>query len=75
LCGDIDGDGQVTGKDVLAEALARFGSVDLRDDLNGDARVNAADVVLVAKQLGRSCSPTTDNLRGRSIKRFPLPEM
>ncbi len=56
-CGDLDGDGRVTWRDVVIEALAvLLRRTDPRYDINRDGRVTAADLVSLATRLGRVCS-------------------
>ena len=60
VCGDVDGDGRVTWRDIVAEALAlRFGRYDSRYDVNRDGRVNFEDLVIVVHQLGRPCTSSS----------------
>ena len=55
-CGDVDGDGRVTARDVLAEGLAvLFSRNNPRYDINHDGRVNLVDLLIVIMHLGRSC--------------------
>ena len=55
-CGDIDGDGRVTLRDLVTEALAiLFRRQDPRFDINHDGRVNIGDLMLMMSQLGKSC--------------------
>jgi hypothetical protein len=55
-CPDLDGDGRVTIRDVLAVvrrmAQRRF---DPRYDVNGDGRVDFRDVLIVVRAMGRRC--------------------
>jgi hypothetical protein len=53
----VTGDGRVTIADVLAEARAIMrGSTNSLYDINHDGRVNNADLQIIARQLGRSCT-------------------
>ena len=55
-CGDVDGYGRVTWRDVLIEGLAvLLRRNDPRFDINHDARVNVKDLLIVTGQLGRIC--------------------
>ncbi len=55
-CADLNGDGRVTGIDVLIELLeTRKKHAPARYDFNGDGRVDAKDVIIVARQLGHRC--------------------
>lgn len=55
-CADVTGDGRVTLRDVLAMALRiLFRRYDPAFDLNGDGRLDRADLRIVVSQLGRMC--------------------
>ena len=55
-CADLDGDGRVTVRDVLAEGIAvLFGRNNPRYDINNDGRVNLVDLLIVIMHVGRPC--------------------
>ena len=55
-CGDLDGDGRVTARDVLIEAVAvLFSSNNPRFDINHDGRLTIVDLLIVIRQVGKSC--------------------
>lgn len=82
LSGDLNGDGEVNGTDLVAQTnLILTGVYDALADLNHDSMVNGTDFVLMVNQIlvinaARSISTTTQTLSpvNLSIKDFTIKE-
>ncbi len=56
-CADVNDDGYVTWRDVVAEARALLRhDTNARYDVDGDGRVDARDLAMVVRQIGRRCA-------------------
>ena len=53
---DFDNNGKVTGVDISA-VVGHNGTSDTRYDLNGDGKVDTADIDIVKGLYGKSCTP------------------
>ena len=54
-CADVDYDGRVTYRDVLRILIANFQRYNALFDIDGNGRVNIADVYAAIQQFGRRC--------------------